>query len=612
MRKFLVVLGVIVVFVSASFGAVKFKGEFIGIGDFKYMQSNYVYNNVRMEPYFGLDNVEFIVNLGAKLELVADIFGFANVIVQPTTKFKHVTADSLMINYFHKASKLKIIPFYRFRAVRFDDPENVIGWFNSWVISSSVFGVGNVIGSKVDANGFYVDSSSTARAGGIPYLLRPVEFMDGTIVSMPGMGEDTTNLALVGRDLGGFYAEQKARDYVWQVFLGAYFIDGSEGALNMAGGGHLQLLDLIGIWDIFYFSFGLDGMFYSFGNSYRLIDYYDLLNVYRIGTMPNKGFRTSETVNAYLLASSEFASLYVKGGLIGQGVIQIAGTTNVYRENITANGIRFSGGFFSDFIEGLKAQVSGEYVTLNVFTNTNVNGFYTSTRLAVNGKVLGEYELIFGGISKVVVEGAYVKENSFNDITRFVEYRGVDLAAQGRVSLSSSIGVKGGLGLEELFDFLGFSVVGSYQVISFKPEEFANVKRPYEANIIEARGSIDISLAVVGFDGIGINLGGRYFSWNDNLRNSRLLLNVFDTTRDISVTYISPLGYIYYETEGMVIRVGYGYPVFGSVYDIDFGLVFDALNNYVYRGTDGKFEGFYADYVLQNLPRVYVDVKISF
>ncbi|MCX8096497.1 MAG: hypothetical protein N3D81_03265, partial [Spirochaetes bacterium] len=427
-----------------------------------------------------------------------------------------------------------------------------------------------------------------------------------------GMGDDTTNLSLVGRDLGGFYAEQRAKGYLWQIFLGSYFIDGSEGALNLSGGANVKV-DVFEIEDIASFSLGLDGIFYSFGNNYNLVDYYDLINTYRIGIIPNKGFRTSETFNAYLIVSSDFASLYVKGGIIGQGTIQVSNNTiNVYRENINANGIRFSGGLFSDFVEGIKSQVSGEYITLNVYTNTNVNAFYNSTRLAVNGKVLSEYELIIGGITRLLLEGSYVQEKSLNDVYRFIEYQGVDLAGQGRVSLLGGINAKAGLGFVDLFEFLGLSVVGSYQTISFKPEEFTSVKRQYDANIIEVRGDIDISFGIIGFEGFGINVGGRYFSWSDNLRRSRLLLNIIEDTKDISVTYISPAGYLYYRTDNMSIRLGYGYPLFGSTYDLDFGLVSDAIKNYLYKGPDGKFEGFYADYILQNLPRIYVDLKISF
>lgn len=607
--------GILVVFsiflVSMSFGAVKFKGDFIGIGDFKYIQSNYVYNNVPTDPYFGLDNVEFIVNLGAKLELTSDIYGVANLIVQPTTKFKHIAVDNLMVNYFHKASKLKIVPFYRYRTVKFDDPENSVGWFNSWVISSSVFGVGNITNSKVDNDGFYVDSSSTARAGGIPYILRPVEFMDGTIVSMPGMGEDTTNLSLVGRDVGGFYAEQKAKSYLWQVFLGGFFIDGSEGALNLAGAANVKFNDVFEIEDILNISFGIDGSLYSFGSRYSLVDYYDLVNSYRIGSIPNKGFRTLQSLNVYLNFDTGIANLYAKGGIIGQGIIKVSNDVfNEYIEGIEGNGYRFSGGVFSEVIGGIKLQLSGEYVSLNVFTNTN--SYYNATRMAFNYKILGSYDLIVGGNFKLIFDGGYSSERSFNDVYKFIDYEAVDFASQGRMSIGDLIFVKSGIGVDGLLDFLGIYVIGSYQNLTFRPEEFRSVKLNYNVTTIEIRNGIDISFDILGLEGLGINSGGRYFSWVDNLRSSRLLLNVISDTKDLSLSYYSVYGYIYYKVDNVYLRLGYGYPIFGDLYDIDFGLISDSLRDYFYKGVDGKYEGLYANYVLQNLPRLFVDLKISF
>ena len=611
MRKFIFVVLSLILGSYLSFGAVKFKGDLISVGDFKYMQSNYVYNNVATDPYFGLDNIEFIVNFGTKLELTSDIYGIANLIVQPTTKFKHVSVDNLMINYFYKAAKVKIIPFYRYRVLRFDDPENIIGWFNSWVISSSVFGVSNVIDSKVDNNGFYVDSSSIARFGGIPYLLRPIEFFDGSIVSMPGMGEDTTNLSLVGRDGGGFYAEQRTSDYIWQLFLGAYFIDGTEAPLNLSGAANAkfsvaEILDSE-IW------IGIDGMVHSFGNNYREINSYDVINIYRIGIMPNKGFKFLQNLDLYGIVSHEVLSVFLKGGIINQSDILSASSSPFYsyNTNLSANGFKVLGGVFSDFVPGLKVQIGGEYLSLSVYTNTNA--YYNVGRISANAKVYGEYELEIGGISKFVLESSYVQENSLNELSRFiVDIPGISFLAQGKVSLSGALGVKGGIELKDLLEFLNLSIISSYQSISIKPEEYTNVKTTYNANIIEARGIVGISFDFIGFEGVGINVGGRYFLWNDNMYTSRLLLNVVGQTSDLNLSYIIPIAFVYYRSDNVVFRVGYGYPIFGDVFDVDFGLISDSIPNYIYRGSNNKFEGFYANYVLQNLPRVYVDLKISF
>ncbi|MFN4245776.1 MAG: hypothetical protein ACK4F9_06505 [Brevinematia bacterium] len=611
MKKFIFIVLSFVLASYISFGAVKFKGDLISVGDFKYMQSNYVYNNVSTDPYFGLDNVEFIVNFGTKLELTSEVYGLANLIVQPTTKFKHIAVDNLMINYFHKASKVKIIPFYRYRSVRFDDPENIIGWFNSWVISSSVFGISNVLDSKVDNNGFYTDSSYVARVGGIPYLLRPVEFFDGSIISMPGMGEDTTNLSLVGRDAGGFYAEQKTSGYLWQIFLGAYFIDGSESPLNLSGAANVKF-SVLEFSDVQFWA-GIDGMIHSFGNNYKQINSYDVLNIYRIGIIPDKGFKFLQNLDVYGIVSHELLSLFVKGGIVNQSDILSTSSSPFYsyNTNMRANGFRFSGGVFSDFIPGLKVQLGGEYLSLSVYTNSNA--YYDSGRIAGNAKVYGEYELEFGGISKFVLEGSFVQETLLNSLNSFIiDIPGVSFPAQGRVSLNNAIGVKGGIDLKDVFEFLGLSVVGSYQSISIKPEEYTSIKSMYTVNIIEARGILDVSFDFIGFEGVGVGLGGKYLSWNDNMYTSRLLLNILNQTQDLVLTYVIPIGFVYYKTDNVIFRVGYGYPIFGDVYDIDFGLTSDALNNYLYKNSNNKFEGLYAEYVLQNLPRLYIDLRISF
>jgi hypothetical protein len=608
-----VVLGVLIIlgFVSFSFAAVKFGGDFITIGDFKYMSSNYVYNNNPGDPYFGLDNVEFIVNLSPKLELTSDVYGMANIIIQPTTKFKHVAIDSFMINYFHKASKLKIIPFYRYRVAKFDDPENSIGHLNSWVVASSIMGGNNVLNSKVDNTGLYVDTTSTARAGGIPCIIRPVEFMDGTVVSMPGMGEDTTNLSLVGRDMGGFYAEQRAKTYLWQVFLGAYSIDGSGGNLNLAGALNGKIL--IASFDGVDVSLGIVGDVYSFNNN-SIVDYVDFLNVYRVGgIVPNmplsQGVKSLLRYGAYLQIDHEIASLYGKFSMINQG--ELFGGTNGYVKDLTGNGFRASGGLFSSFVPGILLDVRGEYISLTTYTNTNSS--IPSSRIAVNGKLFGDYSLDFGGEIKLLAEGAWVSENFMNILVNLPEtYEASDIASQGLETFASGLGVKGGIGLVDLFDLLGIYAIGSFEQYSFTPQEYTFVKKNFSVTKMEVRSILEVKFDILGLEGLAVKGGVRYMSWSDNLRSSYFLYNVYQWTKDLSLSYFSPIASLVYNLNDTTsFEVGYGYPIFGSLLDLDYGLTFDAMSRSFYQ-VNSIYEGIRSEYVAQNLPRVYVDFKTKF
>ncbi len=614
MKRMFLVTFVILALFSISFGAVKFSGDLITIGDFKYMSSNYVYNNRPGDPYFGLDNVEFIVNLSPKLELTSDVYGMANIIIQPTTKFKHVAIDSFMISYFHKASKLKIIPFYRYRTAKFDDPENSIGHLNSWMVASSIMGFSNVLNSKVDNNGFYVDTTSTARSGGIPYIIRPVEFMDGTIVNMPGMGEDTTNLALVGRDMGGFYAEQRAKTYLWQAFLGAYAIDGSGDQLNMAGALNAKIL-IMSFEDIDV-SLGLIGNVYSFNNT-GVVDYIDLLNVYRVGgivpNMPGRlGVKSLFTYGGYLQVDHEILSLYAKFSTVNQGELFGAGGTNSYIKGLTGNGFRVSGGAFSSFISGILADIRGEFISLSTYTNTN--SYVPSTRFAVNGKLFGDYSLDFGGNLKLLIEGSWVSENFMNNLVNLPEsYEAVDVPSQGLETFSEGLGIKGGIGVSDLFDLLGVYVIGSYEQYSFRPEEYSFVKRTFAITKMEVRSIVEIKFDVFGLEGLSIKGGVRYFSWSDNLKSSYFLYNVYHISKDILVSYFSPLASLVYTLgDSYSVEMGYGYPMFGSILDLDYGLTFDAMSRTFYLGPNGVFEGIRSEYIAQNLPRVYVDFRAKF
>ena len=609
-----VVLGILIIlgFVSFSFAAVKFSGDFITIGDFKYMSSNYVYNNKPGDPYFGLDNAEFILNLSPRLELTSDVYGMANIIIQPTTKFKHMAIDSFMINYFHKASKLKIIPFYRYRVAKFDDPENSIGHLNSWVVASSIMGGNNVLNSKVDNTGFYVDTTSTARAGGIPYIIRPVEFMDGTIVSMPGMGEDTTNLSLVGRDMGGFYAEQRAKTYLWQVFLGAYSIDGSGGNLNLAGALNGKIL--IASFDGVDVSLGIVGDVYSFNNN-SMVDYVDFLNVYRVGgIVPNMpltwGVRSLANYGGYLQIDHEMFSLYGKFSMINQG--ELFNSTNyTYAKDVTGNGFRASGGLFSSFVPGILLDVRGEYVSLTTYTNTNAS--VPSSRIAVNGKLFGDYSLDFGGEVKLLAEGAWVSENFMNILANLSEtYESSDIASQGLETFASGLGVKGGIGLVDLFDLLGIYAIGSFEQYSFTPQEYTFIKKNFNITKMEVRSIIDVKFDMLGLEGLSIRGGVRYMSWSDNLRSSYFLYNVYQWTKDLSLSYFSPIASVVYNLNDTTsFEIGYGYPIFGSLLDLDYGLTFDAMSRSFYQ-VNSIYEGIRSEYVAQNLPRVYVDFKTKF
>lgn len=597
MRVAFISLFVLIVFVSITFGAVKFKGDLITIGDFKYMQSNYVYNNTPTPPYFGLDNVEFIVNFRTKLELTSDIFGIADVIVQPTTKFKHTTFDSLMINYIHKASKVRIVPFYRSRVVRFDDPENSIGYFNSWVISSSIFGVGNVTNSKVDNKGFYIDSSSIARPGGIPYLLRPVEFMDGTIASMPGMGDDTTNLSLVGRDLGGFYAEQRARGYLWQIFLGSYFIDGSEGALNLSGAANVKV-DVFEVEDIASFSLGLVGNFYRFSGA--SLNNVEILNSYMY-TLPNlRPFAAIYNYGVYLKGDTDYyVDFYLKFLLNSQGQLL---SSLAYNEILTGGGYRFSGGLYSDIIEGSIIQVGGSYASYSLVTNTNVNVRpELASRIDFNAKVYGEYEIIFGGYFKYILEAYYFIEDLLNRFSVFT-----DFVTSSSYALDSGLFGKAGIGLLDIFEFINFSLLGSYESISFNP--IVNRTRIGNISKISLRGNLGVEILL---EGLYVNVGGGLFMWNDNLTSKGFIPS--NVKKDLNLMYytLSP-NIVYNPSDNIFLRVGYGYPVLGNIFDIDYGIIMDALRMDFYKNPNNLYEGIYGWYVLQNLPRIYVDLRISF
>ncbi|MCX8029707.1 MAG: hypothetical protein N2712_06925 [Brevinematales bacterium] len=599
MKRFLFLLINIVVLIPVSFGAVKFKGDLITIGDFKYMQSNYVYNNVPTDSYLGLDNVEFIVNFRVLLELTSDIYGIANVIVQPTTKFKHATIDSLMINYLQKASKVKIVPFYRYRVARFYDPENSIKYFNSWVISSSVFGVGNITNSKVDNDGFYVDSSSLAEAGGIPYILRPVEFMDGTIVAMPGMAEDTTNLSLVGRDLGGFYAEQRAKGYMWQIFLGSYFIDGSEGALNLSGGANVRL-DVFEIEDIAQISLGLIGDFYRFSGA--SLNNFEIMNAY-IYTIPNmRSFAALYNYGGYIECDTDYFNLYVKFTLNSQGQLL---NNMTFNEALKGDGYRISGGVFSDIIEGSLIQLGGSYSSYRLFTNTNISVKpEAASRIDFFSKVSGSYELLFGGYFNFVGEFTYFMEDLLNRYNVFPYFN-----VSSTYFINGGMIGKIGIGVYDLLNFIGVSVLGAYESIYFNPVVNNVVDKNKIGNITRISSRANLGIEVV--EGFTINLGGAIFMWSDDLTSKGFVPGT--VKKDLNLMYyaISP-NVVYKPSDYVLVRVGYGYPILGDTYDIDYGIISDSLEMNFYKNQNNLFEGIYGWYVLQNLPRIYVDLKISF
>jgi len=598
-----VVLGVLIIlgFVSFSFAAVKFGGDFITIGDFKYMSSNYVYNNRPGDPYFGLDNVEFIVNLSPKLELTSDVYGMANIIIQPTTKFKHMAIDSFMINYFHKASKLKIIPFYRYRVAKFDDPENSIGHLNSWVVASSIMGGNNVLNSKVDNTGFYVDTTSTVRAGGIPYIIRPVEFMDGTVVSMPGMGEDTTNLSLVGRDMGGFYAEQRAKTYLWQVFLGAYSIDGSGGNLNLAGAlnGKIYAFNLGDFMDLYV---GINGDFQRFsGYSVMNLDYY---NIYRYTIPDLSNFVSVYNYGGYLSGDSDLFSIFVKFNMNNQGQLL---DNYVYNEALVSGGYRVSFGVFSGYFEGLKVQIGGSYSYYYTLTNTNTSlePGLKAGRLDAYAKIFGDYEWLLGPF-KWVLEGYYVDESKLNKFSGFPNMPLPPFKAFFEGAIIGKVGTE--IGFTEL---LTLRANASYESLDISFMTNTNIVG--NVSKIEARGDLLTSLGAIFevLSGVYIDVGGRYFSWSDNLTSKGFTTSI--RKKDLNLSYYSLVFSISYRPNDTTsFEVGYGYPIFGSLLDLDYGLTFDAMNNVFYSGTNNLIEGIYSEYVAQNLPRVYVDFKTKF
>lgn len=598
-----VVLGVLIIlgFVSFSFAAVKFGGDFITIGDFKYMSSNYVYNNRPGDPYFGLDNVEFIVNLSPKLELTSDVYGMANIIIQPTTKFKHMAIDSFMINYFHKASKLKIIPFYRYRVAKFDDPENSIGHLNSWIVASSIMGGNNVLNSKVDNTGFYVDTTSTVRAGGIPYIIRPVEFMDGTVVSMPGMGEDTTNLSLVGRDMGGFYAEQRAKTYLWQVFLGAYSIDGSGGNLNLAGAlnGKIYAFNLGDFMDLYV---GINGDFQRFsGYSVMNLDYY---NIYRYTIPDLSNFVSVYNYGGYLSGDSDLFSIFVKFNMNNQGQLL---DNYVYNEALVSGGYRVSFGVFSGYFEGLKVQIGGSYSYYYTLTNTNTSlePGLKAGRLDAYAKIFGDYEWLLGPF-KWVLEGYYVDESKLNKFSGFPNMPLPPFKAFFEGAIIGKVGTE--IGFTEL---LTLRANASYESLDISFMTNTNIVG--NVSKIEARGDLLTSLGAIFevLSGVYIDVGGRYFSWSDNLTSKGFTTSI--RKKDLNLSYYSLVFSISYRPNDTTsFEVGYGYPIFGSLLDLDYGLTFDAMNNVFYSGTNNLIEGIYSEYVAQNLPRVYVDFKTKF
>jgi len=600
-----VVLGILIIlgFVSFSFAAVKFSGDFITIGDFKYMSSNYVYNNKPGDPYFGLDNAEFILNLSPRLELTSDVYGMANIIIQPTTKFKHMAIDSFMINYFHKASKLKIIPFYRYRVAKFDDPENSIGHLNSWVVASSIMGGNNVLNSKVDNTGFYVDTTSTARAGGIPYIIRPVEFMDGTVVSMPGMGEDTTNLSLVGRDMGGFYAEQRTKTYLWQVFLGAYSIDGSGGSLNLAGAlnGKIYAFNLGDFMDLYV---GVNGDFQRFsGYSVMNLDYY---NIYRYTIPDLSNFVSVYNYGGYLSGDSDLFSIFVKFNMNNQGQLLVSASNYVYNEALVSGGYRVSFGVFSGYFEGLKLQIGGGYSSYYILTNTNTSlePGLKAGRLDAYAKIFGNYEWLLGPF-KWVLEGYYVDESKLNKFNGFPNMPLPPFKAFFEDAIRGKVGTE--IGFTEL---LTLRANASYESldISFmtNTDVVGNVSK------MEARGDLLTSLGAI-FEVLSwvyIDVGGRYFSWSDNLTSKSFTPST--KKGDLNLSYYSLVfGISYRPNDTTSFEIGYGYPIFGSLLDLDYGLTFDAMSRSFYQ-VNNIYEGIRSEYVAQNLPRVYVDFKTKF
>lgn len=597
-----VVLGVLIIlgFVSFSFAAVKFGGDFITIGDFKYMSSNYVYNNRPGDPYFGLDNVEFIVNLSPKLELTSDVYGMANIIIQPTTKFKHMAIDSFMINYFHKPSKLKIIPFYRYRVAKFDDPENSIGHLNSWIVASSIMGGNNVLNSKVDNTGFYVDTTSTARAGGIPYIIRPVEFMDGTVVSMPGMGEDTTNLSLVGRDMGGFYAEQRAKTYLWQVFLGAYSIDGSGGNLNLAGAlnGKIYAFNLGDFMDLYV---GINGDFQRFsGYSVMNLDYY---NIYRYTIPDLSNFVSVYNYGGYLSGDSDLFSIFVKFNMNNQGQLL---DNYVYNEALVSGGYRVSFGVFSGYFEGLKVQIGGSYSYYYTLTNTNTSlePGLKAGRLDAYAKIFGDYEWLLGPF-KWVLEGYYVDESKLNKFSGFPNMPLPPFKAFFEGAIIGKVGTE--IGFTEL---LTLRANASYESLDISFMTNTNIVG--NVSKIEARGDLLTSLGEIFevLSGVYIDVGGRYFSWSDNLTSKGFTTSI--RKKDLNLSYYSLVFSISYRPNDTTsFEVGYGYPIFGSLLDLDYGLTFDAMSRSFYQ-VNSIYEGIRSEYVAQNLPRVYVDFKTKF
>jgi len=462
-------------------------------------------------------------------------------------------------------------------------------------------GGNNVLNSKVDNTGFYVDTTSTARAGGIPYIIRPVEFMDGTVVSMPGMGEDTTNLSLVGRDMGGFYAEQRAKTYLWQVFLGAYSIDGSGGNLNLAGAlnGKIYAFNLGDFMDLYV---GINGDFQRFsGYSVMNLDYY---NIYRYTIPDLSNFVSVYNYGGYLSGDSDLFSIFVKFNMNNQGQLL---DNYVYNEALVSGGYRVSFGVFSGYFEGLKVQIGGSYSYYYTLTNTNTSlePGLKAGRLDAYAKIFGDYEWLLGSF-KWVLEGYYVDESKLNKFSGFPNMPLPPFKAFFEGAIIGKVGTE--IGFTEL---LTLRANASYESLDISFMTNTNIVG--NVSKIEARGDLLTSLGEIFevLSGVYIDVGGRYFSWSDNLTSKGFTPSI--RKKDLNLSYYSLVFSISYRPNDTTsFEVGYGYPIFGSLLDLDYGLTFDAMNNVFYSGTNNLIEGIYSEYVAQNLPRVYVDFKTKF
>ncbi len=622
MKRLLFVILLISIVAFGAFGAVKFKGDFYSIADMNYYIRNLFVNITNY--YFGLNNVNIILNLDTTLELTSDVYGKANLILVPVTTYKHLSIENLMINYYQKASKVKIVPFYRYSILYFEEPENMVSRYNSWVVSSSIIGIGNITNSGVDPNGFYVDSSRYAWGNGIPYILRPVTFYGGEVVNMPGMGEDTTNLALSGREMGGFYAEQRAKSYLWQVFTGFSYIDNFQGSLNLSAGGNLKL-DVFEFENIASIRLGFAGIVDYIKNNIGFVDYYDLANLYYSGFIPQVTFVIGSDIygsyatydfGPYFEVGTEFGKIYGKAKIVNQGSLFLRGlNTEVYNDTWSGNGLGGVLGIFSDYFEGLKVQVDGGYLAINVITNTNQNASnFTASRLFASLKVYGDYELQIGGLTKFVLEGSYVDESKLNYLTIFKELGNRRLYNFRIYYLDSAISAKVGLGLFELFDFLDVYTIGVFENTSFAKFN-TNVIISYNVTKIEARVGGKVDFYVLGFEGVNLNLSIRFFNYVDNLGSSDVAQLSSSSVKNLSLTYITPDVSISYEpSENIKFSIGYGYKLFGDLFDVNFGNIFDAYNTQRLYQLNNVYSGMSTEYIanIMNSHRFYVDFKVSF